>query len=147
MPPGQKLHYRAASGSLDAPAALLVYFLQRHAAFWSQYESLPCPGCRCVRPRNANYEPQCARGKRSLTNRIFELRTIQATTRKRGWWLFHWPRSYPTLAAKNGDAARVGHPANHGYGKSGGGNVEESPQGLKPNIDMIGFIGTTEVVP
>ena len=70
----------AASGSLDAPGALLVYFLQRHATFRSQYEPLPCPGCRCVRPRNANYEPQCARGKRSLTNRIFELRTIQATT-------------------------------------------------------------------
>jgi hypothetical protein len=120
--PVQKTAPRRSFLTLDAAAALLVYFLQRHATFWSQYDSRPCPGCRCVRPRNANYEPQCARGKRSLTNRIFELRTIQATTRKRGWWLFHLQTLFHSIQM-NINLVQ----ANHGYGKSGGGNVEESP--------------------
>jgi hypothetical protein len=129
MAPAQKLQHRTASGSLDAPAALLVYFLQRHAAFRSQYDPLPCPGCRCVRPRYANYEPQCARGMRSLTNRIFELRINQATTRKRGWWLFHLQALFHSIQM-NLNLVQ----ANHGYGKSCGGNVEVFPQPVKPAV-------------
>jgi hypothetical protein len=48
--------------------------------------------CHADYSRHANEQRQRARGKGSLTNLIFQFCDSQATTRKRGWWLFCFPR-------------------------------------------------------
>ena len=76
---------------LDAPLQPLLYLAHRHAQFPRSIRFLAMCARQCLLPRRSNYLSQPMRGKRSLIQRS-SFDSIQATTRKCGWWFFIFSR-------------------------------------------------------